>query len=217
MRRIRLSSNCHSSVNKTHCNVYNFLPSVSSAIGGYSPQKEVWTWAIFLHAVPRLCIPIMYFQYNSEALYPRAFSIMVVASFLNTVENIALIVLSFYTSSDNYPVHRRAFITFIICSELYMLLLVYLHTRYRKYLTEIDKVSLNLKKKLVFINIISILVATYCFIRHNSSCEDYVYSFFAFCEYIVVLTNMAFHMTAALDFKNRHLHIYKCGVCLSPR
>lgn len=112
--------------------------------------------------------------------------------------------------------------------------MVFLYSYARKHLSELDKVSLNLKKKLVFINITSILTATYCFIRHNNSCEDYgkflllkfiiifinnfvVYSLFAVCEYIVVLTNMAFHMTAALDFKNRDMCLYTYGVYLSHR
>ncbi|GJQ74953.1 hypothetical protein Trydic_g9579 [Trypoxylus dichotomus] len=186
-------------------------------IGAYSPQKEVWSLAIFLHALPRFCIAIIYYQYNTSVLYPYAFSLTFLAFLLNCVENFALIVLSFWTSTSNYPVHRRAFITFIISSEIYMLLVVFLYSYTRKHLNELDKVSLRLKKKLVFINILSILIATYCFVRHNNSCEDYVYSLFALCEYIVVLTNMAFHMTAALDFKNRDLCLYTYGIYLSHR
>ncbi|KAI4463833.1 fgf receptor activating protein 1 [Holotrichia oblita] len=205
------------SVNRTHCKVYNFLPSISAAIGAYSPQKEVWSLAIFLHAVPRFCIAIIYYQYNTTVLYPCAYFLTLIAFLLNCVENFALIILSFWTSTSNYPVHRRAFITFIISSEIYMLLVVFLYSYARRHLNELDKVSLQLKKKLVFINITSILIATYCFVRHNNSCEDYVYSLFALCEYIVVLTNMAFHMTAALDFKNRDLCAYTYGVYLSHR
>lgn len=33
----------------THCQIYNVLPSLSAAIGNFSPQKEVWQWAIGLH------------------------------------------------------------------------------------------------------------------------------------------------------------------------
>lgn len=32
----------------THCQVYNVLPSLSAAIGSFSPQKEVWQWAVGL-------------------------------------------------------------------------------------------------------------------------------------------------------------------------
>lgn len=42
----------HSST-ATTCGAYNILPSISSAIGGYSPQREVWKAAISLTFIPR--------------------------------------------------------------------------------------------------------------------------------------------------------------------
>lgn len=90
------------SVNRTHCKVYNFLPSISAAIGAYSPQKEIWSLAIFLHAVPRFCIAIIYYQYNTTVLYSYAYFLTLLAFLLNCIENFALIVLSFWTSTSNY-------------------------------------------------------------------------------------------------------------------
>lgn len=59
-----------------------------------------------------------------------------------------------------------------------MLLVVFLYSYARRHLNDLDKASLQLKKKLVFINITSILIATYCFVRHNNSCEDYGKKFY---------------------------------------
>ncbi len=43
--------------------------------------------------------------------------------------------------------------------------------------------------------------------RHNTYCEPGVYSLFALCEYVVVLSNMAFNYVIAMDFGERRLHI----------
>lgn len=98
-------------------------------------------------------------------------------------------------------------------SELYMILTYFLQKRSKKHHQE----SLKWKKRFLVTNISCILVATYCFLRHNSYCEPYVYSGFAAAEYTVVLTNMAFHMTAYLDFKFKDLIIYKYGMSITER
>ncbi|KAK4887617.1 hypothetical protein RN001_003888 [Aquatica leii] len=199
----------------SHCHVYNFLPSISSAIGNFSPQREVWQLAVALHALPRFCVAIAYLQYHREVLFPWAFYLSSFACFLNVVENFALIILSFWTSSENYPIHKTAFITFIITSEFYMMLAWALNKRCRRHQRNLAETkSLKWKKRLVVFNISCIVTATYFFIRHNMWCEKFVYSAFAFFEYMVVLSNMAFHMTAYLDFKERNLVVSKSGVSL---
>lgn len=80
--------------------------------------------------------------------------------------------------------HKVFFCTFIVTSEIYMMMSYYLnkHARRDPNLTQREIKSLVLKRNLCVINIISILLATYFFIRHNDHCEGgsklkYFYNF----------------------------------------
>ncbi|KAJ8964182.1 hypothetical protein NQ317_012323 [Molorchus minor] len=187
------------------------LPSISAAIGNFSPQREIWQGAIAIHALPRFYVAIEYLHHHYSVLFPQDLWIGQVAFFLNVVENLALIILSFFTSSKFYAVHEKAFITFIVGSEMYMVLTCILQRRYKKQ----SRVSYKWKKRFLVTNMVCILVAVYFFMRHNSLCEPYVYTLFALSEYIVVLSNMAFHLTAYFDFENKDLVVYKHGVALT--
>lgn len=116
--------NFHESTS-THCQVFNILPSISAAIGSFSPQREVWQLAIGLHALPRFVVAFMYNKYHREVLYPWAISLSTVAFLLNVVENICLVGLSFWTSSENYRklrlilgVRRLIVFFFKLCTRL---------------------------------------------------------------------------------------------------
>lgn len=128
-------------------------------------------------------------------------------------------------------IHKLCFITFIATSECYMLISYILNRHSRKMLDAVsstERRSLRFKRALLFTNIVSFWFAGYFFIRHNAYCEPggnsfwpfyhynfhiwticfcwrcfSVYTFFALAEYVVVLTNMAFHMTAYWDFSDK--------------
>lgn len=176
----------------THCGVQNILPSISAAIGNYSPQRELWQLAIGLHAIPRFIVAFMYKKYHTEVLFPWAYSVSTLTCLLNIIENICLVGLSFWTSSEDYrmfysskfacvflnflfivsAVHKTCFVTFIVTSELYMILTCLLFKRCRRHppiMLEIT--SLKWKINLLLINVINILLASYFFMRHNSYCE----------------------------------------------
>lgn len=207
----------------THCDVPNYLPSVSAAIGNYEPQKTVWRLAIFLHLPLRLAVAHMYLGYYREHIRRNRRLFGILACTLNVIEDFALFCLSLWTSADNYEIHRNSFIVFIACSECYMLISYLLNRNARKVvLLEHEEKSLRFKRNLFLINVIAFGLAGYCFMRHNAHCEtggtssqhtiaqqrslisslffSLVYTFFALFEYIVVLTNMGYHITACWDF-----------------
>lgn len=200
----------------THCKVPNFLPSISAAIGNYKTQRLVWGAAIAMHAVPRFLFTTIYRRYYRDVLNTRAQRWANVAIALNIIENVALIGLTFIPSAYNYAIHEKCFMTFMVTSELYMVLTCVILTRFRKQPADnVESRSLRLKYQLLAINMVSFALAGYFFIRHNLYCEPGVYSLFALCEYVVVLTNMAFHMTASWDFHGRVVIVDQYGIDLS--
>ncbi|CAL7934713.1 unnamed protein product [Xylocopa violacea] len=196
----------------THCKVYNFLPSVSAAIGHYRPQKDVWKTAIAMQALIRILVLIMYRRYYKEHIYKWAQSICNVATVTYAIENISLVTLSFWTSDENYAFHKLSFITFLITSVVHMLLAYFIMRNCRNHAKESSEAaSLKWKRRYTMSNLLCIIFATYFFYRHNKYCEPLVYSMFALSEYGVVLSNMGFHSTAAWDFSNSRLMISETG------
>ncbi|KAG7159563.1 post-GPI attachment to proteins factor 2-like isoform X2 [Homarus americanus] len=192
----------------THCGVPNYLPSISSAIGEFVPQRYIWRAAIAVHCAPRFLVASMYYSFMNRILPNVAFyrNAVKVTTLLNVVENVALLSLSFVSSKENYDVHKVSFILFMVCSELYMVLTcLLLKDNARRFTTPLERLAFVKKKQLMTANLASFVIALYFFYRHNKYCEPGMYSVFAFMEYIVVLTNMAFHMTAYYDFHNHDL------------
>lgn len=146
----------------------------------------------------------------------------------NLIRNFSFSNCFFLLSTE---IHKLCFIIFIATSECYMLISYILNRHSRKMLDAVsstERKSLRFKRALLFINIVGFWFAGYFFIRHNAYCEpggihsiflafitnvsnllqlfDFVvsvYTFFALAEYVVVLTNMAFHMTAFWDFSDK--------------
>ncbi|KAH8242739.1 hypothetical protein KR032_001591, partial [Drosophila birchii] len=200
----------------TDCQVTNYLPSISAAIGSYEPQRTVWQLVIFLHFPLRIVMAKAYLQHYLKDFRHCRQLWGVVAHCLNVAEVLALVCLSFWSSTTHYTTHRNAFIAFIACSESHMLISYLLYRNAPGAgLLPLEAKSLRYKRNLFLVNIVSFGLAGYCFIRHDSYCEPGVYTLFAVFEYVVVLTNMGYHRTSAWDFPTFTVVCDKRGLYLS--
>ncbi|KAJ8721444.1 hypothetical protein PYW07_002219 [Mythimna separata] len=202
------------SANHTHCKVPNIFPSISASIGNYEPQSTIWRTAIYLHAPIRFYILYLRWNYYRSIILESCAVIVKLAVFLNIIENFALLGLTHWTSSKNYPYHEVCFKTFIGTSVFYMLLTCIMLSKLRRRpnITHREKHSVKLKWRAFVVNVSSFAAAAYFFLRHNRQCEPYIYSMFGLSEYIVVISNIVFHLTTAYDLQINFICITNKGI-----
>ncbi|XP_008467944.1 post-GPI attachment to proteins factor 2-like [Diaphorina citri] len=103
-----------------------------------------------------------------------------------------------------HTIHEKCFITFILTSEVYMIVTCWIYKKERQLpFNNLESRSFNLKLKCFVLNIFCFSIAGYCFLRHNAYCEPGVYTMFALFEYVVVITNILFHFTIVYDINGK--------------
>lgn len=191
----------------THCQVPNYLPSISASIS-LVPERYIWRCCIGLHSAPRYLVAAAYFSFYRGRFARRLLELLLSGLTLlcSLAENTGLLLLTYVASTETYGLHKNGFIVFIASSLLHMLITCRLWQLISRYCVNPEEVtSYRWKVRLFLFNVSCCLAAAYFFRRHNKYCEPGIYTWFALCEYLVVVSNMAFHMTAFWDFGNKEV------------
>lgn len=194
-------------IHETHCKVYNVLPSIS-AITGISPQRYLWRISIAFHIGPRLLIAGVYHSYyyniatalEDVALRITGCRLSNLCFWLNIAEVAALCGVTYISNRENYAMHEKIFIVFMISSLTYMLTAV----RLGRLITP-NAQSLQYKQVLFVMSLISTLGLVIFFLKHRLLCHDLAFSWFSLCEYVIASANMGFHITVVMDFPKGQL------------
>ncbi|XP_030768242.1 post-GPI attachment to proteins factor 2-like [Sitophilus oryzae] len=205
-------------VHETHCQVFNVVPSIS-AVTGISPQKYIWRISIALHIGPRVIISAVYKAYQFNMINPfgeshlksKAQLWLNIAYFLNLIETGALCGVTYISNRENYPVHEKLFITFMVSSLGHMVACIK-GTRYAaESRDDIESVKEGLKYKrdLLMLSLMCTAGLLFFFLQHRLFCFRMAFSMFALCEYIIAAANMAFHISVVCDFPTEDLIVGK--------
>ncbi|KPJ00979.1 PREDICTED: post-GPI attachment to proteins factor 2-like [Papilio xuthus] len=199
-------------IHETHCRVYNVVPSIS-AITGISPQRYVWRICIAYHLGPRLLIGSLYYNYHKERtshiteekVRNQATKLGDACYWLNLLELFALTGVTYVSNRENYFVHEKIFIVFMVASLLHML------CRARVGSIGSETVEPVRTNKLVWILFYLAIAATIgliiFFLRHRLLCRPLAFTWFSICEYILATTNMAFHAIVVRDLPLHQIQV----------
>ncbi|XP_049888222.1 post-GPI attachment to proteins factor 2-like [Pectinophora gossypiella] len=199
-------------IHETHCRVYNVVPSIS-AITGISPQRYVWRICIAFHLGPRLLIGSLYYNYHKQRtahIIDQKARILATklgeaCYWLNLVELFALTGVTYVSNRENYYVHEKIFIIFMITALVHML------CRARVGCAGAACVPAVRTNRLVWILFYVAIAATaglvVHFLRHRLLCRPLAFTWFSVCEYILATANMAFHAIVVRDLPLHQLQV----------
>lgn len=211
-------------VHETHCRVYNIIPSIS-AITGVSPQRYLWRASVALHIGPRLIIAAVYRSYQKNSVNDNADSkLRGTAHFwlntsywLNILEVTSLGGVTYISNLENYPLHEKLFIVFMVSSLFHML--ACMKALKSIGLTNGNKPSMQkelfYKQTLFWVSMLFTVGMILFFLKHRLLCHDMAFSWFAFCEYVVASANMAFHFTGVTNFPTERILVARGATCMA--
>lgn len=191
----------------THCHVANYLPSISASIS-LSPECHIWRACVGLHWAPRVLVEYSYYKLYRYRFGARSVerSLSTLGLLFSVCENMGLLLLTSVSSTEAYAVHKAGFLLFICSSLIYMLITCRLWSAISKQsFSPEDAKSHRWKKRLLFACSFFCGFAAFFYWKHNMYCQSGAYTMFALFEYLLVFSNMAFHLTAVWDFRSRDI------------
>ena len=186
----------------------NFLPSISASISDV-PQRYIWRGMIAMvfamhpfHAVVAFaCSKRGWGGFDDEPEPRGRLWLRRVVALLWLIEQFGLLLITVVSSTDDNEVHQVGFVAFAIAAVLRQpLSCLALRWTCNEERTPLSQFNFKVKCAFMVANTVSLMGAIACYVWQESvSCVDYVYSAFAFFEWMFVWTNIFFHQTIIFD------------------
>lgn len=170
----------------THCNVWNILPSFSSTIGNYTPQRYIWRLLVGLSCVMRL-FSVWIFAQNLKRFKKRS-AIINILTLMRVTEFAGLFLLTMFASTEIFEVHAFGFCIFFIFSTVN----IFIVSRLMKHgITGSGEVNsrASLYPTIYFFTFTGCLIS---YILHDYYCWPGVYSVFGLLELLMIFVNIMF-------------------------
>jgi len=186
----------------THCHpMPNPLPSVSAATGNNIPEKWIFRFGVLI-AFPGLLflggIWHRFFMRHMPATVSRV--VLCIHSIAHVLEVISLVFIANVTSQEHYPIHENSFISWTIFQLIKSTTHLYMMARCTPHPQPTGDQALRIKKAMWLINTLFVGLSLIVFVVHNIQCIPYMYAVYAFCEYVVIASNVVFNTSGCLDF-----------------
>ncbi|OMJ18089.1 Protein CWH43 [Smittium culicis] len=185
--------------------VKEWFPSVSSTIGDWYPERNIFHTFIALTAPPRLfLLGVWYYACTSTKFTQgktKYATWLFIVGFLRTLTCAGWM---FVTSSDDHDVHDISMILYIVLTIPYMIMTVSSGSR----LTQFSRSNPELSKKVSFyrkftgISFFVILVPMiYFFLQHKISKVAGAYTIYAFHEWSLIFLDIFFDSYSYFEFE----------------
>lgn len=170
----------------TICHVWNLLPSFSSTIGNYTPQRYIWRSSTGVTCVLRI-LPIYLFNTNLVR-YKKDTILRKILTFLRLAELLGLYMLTVFSSTEIFPAHAFGFCMFFLCALVNTCIVSRLMSAG---VTGSGK-SNNAVAWYPLIYILTFLGCFVTYLIHDNLCWPGVYTIFGVLEVIMILSNIMF-------------------------
>lgn len=204
-------------------NHWEFWPSISSCIGDFIPERQIWRIAFVLCCPFRLGATITLFSVlwqkacggmkdvyallNSPRQFLGSTAFLVILMLWSDIARlIGALVWTMVTSSESFPYHNLGFAPYIVFGFALQIALTVIISRNKYNLTLYETqrdahVSLKLKKLFCYGQSIGALGVVLGNAYHKSTCYPGTYSIATLFEWLFALCNVAYDATAWYELK----------------
>ncbi|KAF9926758.1 hypothetical protein BGZ67_007964 [Mortierella alpina] len=181
-----------------------WFPSVSATTGDWYPERNICQIFIALAAGPRLILCFLWYLLstrNVPAAGSKGFAKFLFAN--DVVRSVACGGWVFVTSSDDHDIHDIAMIVYLLCTIPHVVGTIKTAPQNPK--------SMQYRKLFAYTFFGALIPMVHFFIQHNVHRIPGAYTYYAFFEWSLIISDLAFDAVCMIDFAAFELRVVDVG------